>query len=171
MRHPRQLAQDFYTGFLSDHEELVTSSSAVLGGTGTLIGIASVAGSLCGWLYSIYLTAPLLPSLVLGGLAGVFVGYVVATRSARKPDGPGAVHLTLIQTSERLIVTRRYPAFRQRPLRIYQLDSITATWTPLPVGGYQRLVIREASGLTHDFIVTDHLSDKTGPVKPGAKSG
>ena len=163
MRHPRQLAKDFYTGFLDDHEELVTSSSAVMGGTGTLIGIASVAGALCGWLYSIYLTAPLLPSLVLGGLAGVIVGYVVAEGAARTHNGVGAVHLILIETSERLIVTRRYPAFRQRPLRIYQLDSITATWTPLPIGGYQRLVIREASGLTHDFIVTDHLSGKQVP--------
>lgn len=154
MRSPLRTARNYYGGYLTRDEEIAETRVAVAGGTGACIGTAAVAGTLGGWLYAIYLTAPLLPSLVLGGLAGVIVGYGLAERTARRSHGPGAVHLLLVRSNERLMTVRRYPTFRQTPLRSYPIkDMLSSTATPLPVGRYHRLIIRMSDGSDLDFIV------------------
>lgn len=121
-------------------------------------------GVLVGWLYAIYVHAPLLSALALGGLLGVIVGYALAERAAREPDGPGAVHLILVKTTERVMTVRRCPTFRQRPLRSYPLGKISSTAsTRLPVGMYERLTVHMSDGTNVDFIVTSGLDTVINP--------
>lgn len=159
MRKARRHAQGYYGGYLGDDEVVAWTTPAVAGGTANLIGSAAFVGALAGWLYAIYVDAPLLPSLIFGGLIGVLIGYTLAEREARQPDGPGAVHLVLVLTDQRLITVRRYPTSRSKPLRIYPLENVSSSMTiPLPVGSYQRLTVSMSDGATFE-VITDSDRD------------
>lgn len=156
-RAVRKTAKDYY-GLLSTDEELGEVATAFAGGTGTHLGPASFIGVLAGWLYAIYVDAPLLPSLVLGLMTGGLVGYLIAERVARRPDGPGAVHLVLITTTRRVLTIRRYPTWRQRPLRsIPNEDIVSVEVTPLPIGMYRRVLITRTSQPPLSLITTDEF--------------
>jgi len=170
VRRPRQLAQDYYNGFLAPGEDVTTARTAIAGGTGTLIGKAALVGVAFGWLYAISLDAPLLPSLILGALLGVIVGYALAERAARRSNGPGAVHLVVVKTTERLLTVRRYPILRHKTLRSYALTTISSsTAKPLPGGVYQYLRLDMSDESSLALIVQGALD--LNPVNTGMNSG
>lgn len=160
VRAVRNTAEDYY-GFLAEGEELDEVVAAFAGGTATHIGTGAFIGVLVGWLYAIYVDAPLLPSFVLGAMTGGLVGYLLAERAARQPTGPGAVHVVLVTTTQRLITIRRYPTWKQRPLRsIQRRDIESVEILPLPVGMHRRVTITRIDQprlilITHSVIGID----------------
>jgi hypothetical protein len=153
------MALDLYPSLLSPGEHIVETARAVAGGTATHLGRSAFTGVLGGWLYAISISAPLLPSLVLGAMVGGLVGYAIAERSARRPSGPGAVHLVVVLSDERLMTIRRYPTFRQKVLRSYPLDEISSvTLTQFPVAMYHRLTVGLRDGAQLDLVVDDRFN-------------
>ena len=147
-------ARRFYGPQLSAGEEVVSVHHATAGGTGTRIVFGAIVGALGGWLYAIYLDAALLAPLVLGALIGEMVGYFLAERAARHPDGPGTIHLALILTSQRLLTVGRYAARKRRVLRSYPLAEITGGVTErYPIAHFHLQEITLADGAGPTFVV------------------
>ncbi|MCP4963764.1 MAG: hypothetical protein GY926_00835 [bacterium] len=147
---------DLYSPLLRQDEDVVVMARATAGGTTTHLGRSAFIGLLGGWLYAIYLNAPLLPSLVLGAMTGALVGYVIAERVARQPSGPGAVHLIVVRSEERIVTIRRYPTFRQNVVRSYPLSEMSSVQTtPFPFGMYRRLMVELGDGRHLNLVVDD----------------
>ena len=148
----------FYDHHLTPGEEIKAVRDATAGGTGTLVGYGALIGALLGWLYAINVTGALLPALVFGALAGELGGYVMAAQRARRPAGPGAIHLQVVQTNTRLFTVRRYASIRRRLLREYALDEVTATIARhYPIGQYRRLDITDGAGEVTSLVVEGDL--------------
>lgn len=151
-------ARKFYDPHLGPDEEVAAVRNATAGGTGSLVGYGALIGALVGWLYSINVNGALLPAFVLGALAGELGGYLLAHRRARQPSGPGAVHLTLVQTNQRFFTLNRYAAVRRGLLREYPFDQVTADIArEYPIGNYRRLDITPIGGAVTSLIVEGTL--------------
>lgn len=153
-----KLARRTYGRHLENDEEAIAAANATATGTGGFIGTGLVIGILAGALYAVVVsTAATLPVTTLGGFVGIIGGTGAAEAAARRPTGPGATSVTLVMTNERLLILRRQPAIRLRPLRIFQLDEIdTISATPSPIGMYQRTRINLADGPTLNLLVAGH---------------
>lgn len=143
---------------LTPGEEIIAASEATATGTGRAIGIAAGVGTLVGLLYAATDTGTSpLPSLALGGFAGVVAGYVWAWILARGRTGPGAMTLALVMTNQRLILLRRSASLRSRPLRSFPLSQIDHIATkPAPIGRYGRLQFSTADTTIDLFVRTLH---------------
>jgi len=151
-------AKRFYRPHLAPGEEIGAIRNATAAGTGTLMGYGALIGALLGWLYAINVDSALLPALVLGAFAGDIGGYLMAHRRARRHSGPGAVHLQLIQTDNRLFTVRRHASVRRQILREYPLGEVTATIARrYPIGQYRRLDISDVNGNSTSLIVEGDL--------------
>lgn len=169
-RAVHKTAQDYYR-FLTGDEELGEVVTAFSGGTGAHLGAAAFIWALAGWLYAIYVNAPLLPSLILGAMTGTLVGYLLAERAARRPAGPGAVHLVLLTTTLRVVTIRRYPTWRQKPLRSIPRENIESVEvTPLPIGMYRRVIINRTNQPPLHLVTSDEIGaatlSQTEPLPP-----
>jgi hypothetical protein len=153
-----KLARKTFGRHLENDEEVIAAANATATGTGGFIGTGLVIGILGGALYAVIVsTAAALPVMTLGGFVGIVGGTGVAEAAARRPTGPGATSVTLAMTNGRLLILRRQPAIRLRPLRIFQLDEIDAiSATPSPIGKYQRTRINLADGLSLSLLVAGH---------------
>jgi hypothetical protein len=158
MGGPLERAKRFYQPQLEPGETIKAVRRATAGGTGSKVGYGAVVGALLGWLYAINVDSALLPPLVLGALAGELGGYLLAQRAARRPGGPGAIHLEVVQTDLRLFTVRRHASLRRRILRSYRFAD-TSEWSlrPYPIGSYQRLEITLAHGATTVLVVEGTL--------------
>ncbi len=151
-------ARRFYSPQLNPGEEIEAIRNATAGGTGTLVGYGALIGALVGWLYAINVDGALLPALVLGALAGELCGYLLAHRRARRPYGPGTIHLQLIRTTTRLLTVNRHAAKRRQPLREYPHGEVTTTVAKrYPIGRYHRLDITDGADNTTSLIVEGEL--------------
>ncbi len=138
----RNRARRFYSPDLAPGEEIDSIRDATAGGTGTMVGYGALIGALVGWLIAMALEAAALPWFVLGALTGEAVGYFLAHRKARRPDGPGTIHLQLVATNQRLFTVRRYASSKRRILRSYPFEQYTAKVAHrYPIGRYIRLDI------------------------------
>lgn len=147
-------ARRFYGPQLDSGEEVQSVHQATAGGTGTRIVYGAVIGALCGWLYAIFLDASLLAPLVFGALTGEMIGYFLAEREARRPDGPGTIHLGLVLTSQNLLTVGRYASKKRKVLRRYPLEQITAVATKrYPIGHFHLQEITLVDGAGPTFVV------------------
>ena len=91
-------------------------------------------------------------------MVGGLIEYAMAERSARRPSGPGAVHLVVVRPDERLLTTPRDPTFRQKVLRSHPLSEISSvTLSKFPVAMYHRLVVAFRDGAQLDLVVDDRF--------------
>jgi hypothetical protein len=122
----------------------------------TMIG--TLGGTLVGWIYNILTEGASVPSLALGAFAGIGVGYLLAERAARRPNGPGATTFTIVLTTHRFLTLKRQPAFRPRVLRSLERQRITAVSARrLPVGHYHRYELTTAAGTLVTVVATEKL--------------
>ncbi len=150
-----KLARKTFGRHLNNDEQVIAAANATATGTGAFIGTGMVIGILGGALYAVIVsTAAALPVMALGSFVGIIGGTGVAEVAARRPTGPGATSVTLVMTNQRLLMLRRQPAIRLRPLRSFQLNEIdTISATPSPIGAYQRTCINLANGPTLNLLV------------------
>lgn len=141
MRDLTKLARATYGRHLCPAEKVVVAANAIAGGTGRLIGTGLLIGVLAGALYATTVdTAAALPVMTFGGFAGIVGGYFLAEVQARRSAGPGSALVQLVMTDRRLLLLRRQPAVRFRPLRVYMLNEIeTITSAPSRLGMQQRV--------------------------------
>lgn len=104
-------------------------------------------------MYTINLDSGLLPPLVLGSLTGEMVGYFIAGRAARRPEGPGTIHLLPVATNQRLLTTARYCSRRRRTLRQYPLADVTITKKRYPIGQYHLTEVTTPDGRPAGLVV------------------
>ncbi|MCP3997817.1 MAG: hypothetical protein GY722_22555 [bacterium] len=150
-------ARQFYAPELLPGEELLSIRQATAAGTGTKVAYGGLIGVLAGWLYAINLDTGLLPPLVLGALTGGMVGYFIAGRAARRPEGPGTIHLLAVSTNQRLLTTARYSSRRHRILRQYPLADVTVTKKRYPIGQYHLVEVTTPDGRTTGLVVEGTL--------------
>ena len=157
MKRLTDRARKFYAPELHPGEELRSVRQATAAGTGTKVAYGGLIGVLIGWLYAITLDAGLLPPRGLGALTGEMVGYFAAGRAARRPEGPGAIHLLAITTDQRLLTAARYAARRRRILREYPLADVAVTAKRYPIGQYNLVEMTSPDGQTTGLIVEGTL--------------
>jgi len=140
-------AREFYSPELEPGEEIRQVRYATASGTGSKIVLGASIGALLGWLLAFIGDLALLPPFVLGAFAGEFIGYMVAHRRATSATGPGAIHLELVLTSNRLFTAKRYALMRRGILRAYPFAEISDVTTKrYPVGKYHRIDVSMNDG-------------------------
>jgi hypothetical protein len=163
-------ARRFYRSCLRPDEQVCGVVVGYAPGTGRWILQGTILGALCGWLYALYLDAAPLPAAVLGISIGVVVGFGLATRAARQPDGPGAVTFLAVLTDARLLILRRTVVGRPRPMRSFELTTIhETTVSQFPVGNYERRHITVDTGSAVDLVTVGRLNIE--PVNRAPTSG
>lgn len=146
-------ARGFYAPEMQPGESLLSVRQATAAGTGTRVAYGGLIGALVGWLYAISLNAGLLPAFVTGALSGEMIGYLTARREARRPQGPGAIHLLAVTTNQRLLTTARYAWRRRRILREYPLHDVSITTKRYPIGRYHLVEVMSPEGHTTGMVV------------------
>ncbi|MDJ0953915.1 MAG: hypothetical protein QNJ81_09560 [Acidimicrobiia bacterium] len=158
MKRTVEKLKSFYQPHLEPGEEIRQISNATAGGTGSKVGYGAAIGALLGWLFAINVDSALLPPFVLGALGGGVGGYLLALRFARRPEGPGSIHIELVLTTRRLFTVRRYASLRREVLREYPLAEIkSAEGRRYPIGQYQRLTVELSDGTSTSFVLEQPL--------------
>jgi hypothetical protein len=145
----------FFGRHLESGEQVIAHAEAIFAATGALTATGVGIGVLCGALaWTLLNTAALWPLMVLGGLAGIIGGVLIAARRARSASGPGAAVVRLVLTNRRLLTLRQRSAVRFAPLRSHRLENVARIASRAArLGSYQLTAIELVDGDSMKLLV------------------